>query len=85
MTVDLLNQLNAAKGKGKRNGGGKGKGSKGKGKGEVVPREWNEMSWSEQWWLDQLWSGNLRTALDEAEGKCHRVQTRPFTMFEWDA
>ena len=75
-----MNQLKAAKGKGK----GKGKG-KSKGKSKVTPRYWNDMSWNEQLWLHELWSGRLRSALDEAESKCHRVQARPFSMGERDA
>ena len=70
MTLDLQNQLKAAKGKGK---------------GKGTPKYWNEMSWNEKWWLYELWEGRLRRALDEAEGKCHRVQARPFSMGERDA
>ena len=71
--VDLNNQLKAGKGKGN---------AKGKGKTTAVfqssPKLWNDMREDERWWLFEFWAGRLRTAVDEAEEKCHRVQARPF-------
>ena len=68
-TVDLYNQYKASKGKGK----GKGK-----------PKSWGEMSRSEKWWLEELWEGRLRKQMDEAEGKCHRIQAPRFFLDERD-
>ena len=67
LTVDLNNQLKA---------------SKGQGKGREKSKSWAEMSWNEKWWLQDLWEGRLRWALDEAEGKCHRVQALRFTVHD---
>ena len=73
MTLDLQKQLRAAKGRGTR-----------KGKTKATPRVWNDKTGHEKWWLFELWAGRLRTAVDEAEAKCHRVQARPFVMGEQD-
>ena len=69
-TVDLFNQLKA---------------SKGKGKGKRGKKSWAQMSLNERWWLQELWSGSLRRVLDEAEGKCHRVQAGHFRIFDVEA
>ena len=66
-TVELYNQLKASKGRGKSKRGKK---------------PWDRMSLDEKWWLEELWSGRLRKVLDEAEGKCHRVQAGDFRIFE---
>ena len=66
-TVDLNNQLKA---------------SKGKGKCTEKKKSWSKLSWNERWWLKEYWRGRLRTALDEAEGRCHRVQAFPFRVLE---
>ena len=62
-TMDLYNKL---------------KESKGKGRGKKTPKPWFDMSQNEKWWLHQLWTGQLRRELDDAEGKCHRVQAPRF-------
>ena len=66
-TVDLHNKLKAGKGEGK-------------GKGQ--PKYWGQMSYNEKWWLEELWEGRLRKAMDEAEGKCHRVQALRFSVHD---
>ena len=65
--VDLYNQLKA---------------SKGRGRGRAGKKPWDRMSQDEKWKLEELWNGRLRKILDEAEGKCHRVQAGDFRIFE---
>ena len=64
-TVHLNNQLRA---------------SLGRGKSKRNQKSWAQMSKSEKWWLEQYWQGRLRTAMEQAESKCHPVQAPPFRV-----
>ena len=45
----------------------------------------DEMTYKEKWWLQDLWEGRLRKAMDEAEGKCNRVQALRFSLHDQES
>ncbi len=80
---ELNQRLEISDGRGpKEKGKGKGKGIPGASEHQFVPRSWHQMSWDDQWFLTEFWNGNLHRMKNEAESRCHRVETEPFRVHD---
>ena len=81
LTIDLAEQIAAAKGRGKDGASAHAPGNRNS-RRRIQPRHFDQMSRNEQWWLQELWQGNLAHRMREAERKCRPVQAPEFRLDE---